>query len=895
MTEAEEVHWKQRSRSNWHSLGDRNSKYFHAFASKQKKNNTISSFTDKYGSEVKKAEEMAAVIHEYFVELFASNGADPVQIDKVTNSGSPYLGESSIGELDKMFTESEIRKAIFQIYSHKAPGPDGYLPLFSNDSKVLANRLRTILNSVIDDYQCAFIPERLISDNIILGYECMHWIRGKKNGKEGVATAKLDMSKAYDRVKWRFLRAMMVVMRFSLPIINLVMQCISMVVFSFVINHKVYGNLIMSRGLRQGCPLSSFLFVICAQGFSSLIRSYENQGLFNGITMARYCLSITNLFFADDSLVFFKATKETATNFKVILEDYGRASGQVINFDKPAITFSPNTKTKDIGQVTETLGIKETQGHSMYLGLPTFVVKKKTMQFYYIRDRVYKKISTWDHKFFSSGGKEVLIKSVIQSIPTYAMSCFRLPADICYDIERCCANFWWGDTEQERYMHWTKWKYFCKPKSRGGLGFRQLIPFNQALLAKQAWRILKNMGSLLARVLKHRYFREGDLLTAKGRDLLAWGNRWKVGDGLNIKAFKARWILGRDIWSCPSDHADSQDLTVADFIERENTWDSGKLKSFFPPFICDDIASIQLSGEAREDRCYWSFDERERYVVKSSYLSATNFYEPHSSASTFHNSPWWKRFWALQILPKIKHFAWKALNNFLAMDGNLARHHVPVSDFGSRGGTSAISNTTNHRRRRDWTWFKGTAFSPLTRRRGAACSSLNRPFPRRDPTHGTPLPNEVLRLDVDVAHCDEGRKVGVGFLLRNSSGSIIAAGCQPIGFTETVILRELHAMLIAIGFCLEHDFGSVVLYSDSLLAIHLLQETHHGSDSLCDDLWEAFQHVRHHVVLEFFHARREANRAAHELARFSVSCQDVMIWKSDFPIWLRDFAFFDIE
>lgn len=137
------------------------------------------------------------------------------------------------------------------------------------------------------------------------------------------------------------------------------------------------------------------------------------------------------------------------------------------------------------------------------------------------------------------------------------MSCFKLPKRICKDINKMCAKFWWGAVGDKRKMHWTKWKNLCKSKASGGMGFRDIRLFNQAMLAKQSWRILKSPESLLYKILRGRYFRNGDYFKAPigtnsspiwksllwGRDLFKEGYRWKVGNGAYIYIDQDPWVI----------------------------------------------------------------------------------------------------------------------------------------------------------------------------------------------------------------------------------------------------------------------------------------------------------------------------------------------------------------
>ena len=154
---------------------------------------------------------------------------------------------------------------------------------------------------------------------------------------------KLDMSKAFDRVEQGFIKRVMEKLGFSSKWINLVMRCISSVSYLVIVNGAACGNIIPTRGLRQGDPLSSTLFLICTKGLSAFIhRAAKNQCLIC-ISIYKGCPRVTHLLFADDSILFCKASVEESRVLKNILQKYEDASGQKINIDKSSIFFNPNT------------------------------------------------------------------------------------------------------------------------------------------------------------------------------------------------------------------------------------------------------------------------------------------------------------------------------------------------------------------------------------------------------------------------------------------------------------------------------------------------------------------------------------------------------------------------
>ena len=115
----------------------------------------------------------------------------------------------------------------------------------------------------------------------------------------------------------------------------------------------------------------------------------------------------------------------------------------------------------------------------------------------------------------SMGGKEILIKAIAQAVPTYTMSCFLLPKGLCDDLESMMCNFWWRQWHQEQKLAWVAWKKMCKSKIHRGMGFQNLHAFNLAMLAKQAWRLLTRIDSLISRIYKARYFLFSDVLNAQ--------------------------------------------------------------------------------------------------------------------------------------------------------------------------------------------------------------------------------------------------------------------------------------------------------------------------------------------------------------------------------------------
>ena len=224
-------------------------------------------------------------------------------------------------------------------------------------SKVIANRLKCILGEIISDNQSAFVPGRLISDNTLLAYEMSHFLKRKRSRSVGYTALKLDMSKAYDRVEWNFLERILGQLGFYESFVQLISKCIRSVTYKFKVNSTYTDVVVPGRGLRQGDPISPYLFLLCAEGLSALLHQAEFVGRIRGIKVAPTAPTVTHLFFADDSLMFFEASREGATEISRILQVYEAGSGQMVNRDKSTIMFIRNTKGADKDIVMNILGL----------------------------------------------------------------------------------------------------------------------------------------------------------------------------------------------------------------------------------------------------------------------------------------------------------------------------------------------------------------------------------------------------------------------------------------------------------------------------------------------------------------------------------------------------------
>ncbi|KAL5760387.1 hypothetical protein ACOSQ2_019225 [Xanthoceras sorbifolium] len=196
------------------------------------------------------------------------------------------------------------------------------------------------------------------------------------------------MSKAYDRVEWNYFKGILEKLGFDSKWVGLVMKCLRSASYSFLVNEELRGRVMSLRGLRQGCLLSPYLFLLCAEGLSTMIKIAESDGRLQGLRVARDAPPISHLLFTDDSLMFVHANVDDCNCLKSILEVYEQALGQSINFQKSALSFSPNAADGATSSIKDLFHVDVVSCHNSYLGLPSSISINKRKIFGGLKERV---------------------------------------------------------------------------------------------------------------------------------------------------------------------------------------------------------------------------------------------------------------------------------------------------------------------------------------------------------------------------------------------------------------------------------------------------------------------------------------------------------------------------
>ncbi|GKV35665.1 hypothetical protein SLEP1_g43906 [Rubroshorea leprosula] len=548
--------YKQKARKAWLKNGDANSKYFHRCIKSRQRRNEINCI-EINGKQLVGVEEVKDGIAKHFQNFFQKEKwvrpvLDGVDFKQISSQQAERLSAS--------FSEDEIKKAVWDCSSSKAPGPDGFnfrffrefwetikkdvvgflqefqkygklvsglnasfitlIPKVSNPQKIeeyrpisligamykivaklLANRLKEVISYVIGEHQMAFVEGRQLTEAVVMANEIIDEAR-KKNLNSFIL--KMDFEKAYDKVSWSFLDYMMSRFGFDKTWRGWILECLQTSSVSVLVNGSPTREFTVSRGLKQGDPLSPFLFLMVAEGLNGLIHSAIRKNLFQGVAVGYNGVSFSHIQFADDTILFGKATESNVWAAKCILRSFELVSGLKINFSKSQL-MSINMEEEWTIRMSYLLNCQIGVIPFKYLGMLVGGNHRRVSFWQTLVDSLKKKLAGWKGKWLSFGGRITLLNSVLTSLPVFLLSVFLAPKNVVRSIEKIRRDFLWGGCEDTRKVHWVNWEKVCKGKHEGGLGVKSIRAFNLALLGKWWGKLAKGEAGLWSRLIKEKY------------------------------------------------------------------------------------------------------------------------------------------------------------------------------------------------------------------------------------------------------------------------------------------------------------------------------------------------------------------------------------------------------
>lgn len=294
-------------------------------------------------------------------------------------------------------------------------------------------------------------------------------------------------------------------MRFSDSWVNWIMQCVSTVSYSILVNGEPTGKITPKAGLRQGDPLSPYLFILCIELLSKRLCRLQHEGKIEGLKISRRAPMISHLFFADDALFFLNATIKNFSEMKNIMAEFCSISGEMINLQKSYVIFSKNIHHRFKRILRSIIGVQDQPKLGTYLRCPIEVDGRSKEAFSPLLEKITQKFSSWKFVNLSQAGKLILINSIIVEMASHVMSIYLVPKSVLSKINSLMLKFWWSSSVDKRPIYWRKQSLLENHKAEGGLGLRNIFSLNQALVFRQAWRLQAKPHLLASRVFKAKY------------------------------------------------------------------------------------------------------------------------------------------------------------------------------------------------------------------------------------------------------------------------------------------------------------------------------------------------------------------------------------------------------
>ncbi|GJT83028.1 RNA-directed DNA polymerase, eukaryota [Tanacetum coccineum] len=378
--------------------------------------------------------------------------------------------------------------------------------LYKIIAKILANRLVGVLGDIVNEVQSAFIAERQILDGPFILNEILQWSKTKK--KQSLIF-KVDFEKAYDSVRWDFLDDILKKFGFGEKWCKWIQSCLRSSRGSILINGSPTEEFQFYKGLKQGDPLSPFLFILIMESLHLSFQRVVDNGMFNGIKLSS-SLSISHLFYADDAVFMGQWCDGNISTLIHVLECFYRASGLRINMSKSKI-LGVNVDSDKVKGAASKLGCLILKTPFTYLGSKVGGSMSRVHAWNEVIDRVKNRLSKWKMKTLSIGGRLTLLKSVLGSIPIFHMSIYRAPLSVLRTLESIRSKFFKGHDINSNKASWVNWKKVLASKEKGGLGVSSLFALNRGLMFKWIWRFYTQNTLLWVRVVKAIHGDDGNV------------------------------------------------------------------------------------------------------------------------------------------------------------------------------------------------------------------------------------------------------------------------------------------------------------------------------------------------------------------------------------------------
>ncbi|MFS7946370.1 putative RNA-directed DNA polymerase [Helianthus anomalus] len=396
-----------------------------------------------------------------------------------------------------------------------------YNVLFKCVSKIITDRIKGSLNNLVGINQSAFIPGRKISDNILLTQELMHNYHLNRGPPR--CAFKIDIQKAYDTVSWQFLESILHTFGFHHKMVNWIMTCVTTVSYSLSINGELHGYFAGKRGLRQGDPMSPYLFTLVMEVLTLLLHqtSSHTSFKFHARCSKQKIISVS---FADDLFLFSHGDSGSVKHLREALDKFSLASGLLPNLAKSTVFFS-NVPRAIKDQIMNIMLFQEGSFPVRYLGVPLIYTRLAAKDCKILLERMDRRVDNWMSKSLSFAGRLQLINSVLAALYSYWVSVMMLPSSILKDLEKRLRRFLWNGGNPGSVRAKVAWKDVCMPKDEGGLGIRSIVDVNKALLTSHIWSLVTNRPSFWVQWI-HSYKLKGkSFWEVQCRANVSWGWR----------------------------------------------------------------------------------------------------------------------------------------------------------------------------------------------------------------------------------------------------------------------------------------------------------------------------------------------------------------------------------